>query len=74
MKRNVGRDGVFTHAGPYLSLGVMFAAAIALGLYGGYQADKWLGTKPWLTLAGGLLGIVVGFYNFFVVVLRPPEE
>lgn len=29
----------------------------------GYLADAWLGTGPWLLLAGLLLGIVIGFYE-----------
>lgn len=63
---------VWKRAGPYLSLGTMFAAAIVGGLLAGYWLDKWLGTSPWLTLGGLLLGLVTGFYNFFAVVLRKP--
>ena len=29
----------------------------------GYLADVWLGSGPWLLLAGLLRGIVVGFYE-----------
>jgi F0F1-type ATP synthase assembly protein I len=28
----------------------------------GYGLDRWLGTSPWLLLAGLLLGLIVGFY------------
>jgi len=52
----------------------MFAASLLMGIGGGYWADGKLGTRPWLTLTGTLLGLVVGFYNFFVVVLRRPPE
>ncbi len=66
------RGEILRRMGPYASLGTMFAAALLLGVVAGYKADGWLGTKPWLTLAGALLGLVVGFYNFFSVVLRNP--
>jgi ATP synthase protein I len=29
----------------------------------GYGLDRWLGTSPWLLLAGLLLGLIVGFYE-----------
>jgi ATP synthase protein I len=30
----------------------------------GWALDRWLGTKPWLLLAGIVLGAVAGFYQF----------
>ena len=45
------------------------AIPIAGGLLLGYWIDKKLGTTPWLTLAGTVLGFIVGFYHFFKVVL-----
>lgn len=68
------RGEIIRRAGPYLGLGTMFAAALLLGIAAGYWADGKLGTKPWLTLLGTFLGLAVGFYNFFVVVLRRPPE
>ena len=43
---------------------------MALGVALGWWLDKELGTKPWLLLAGSLLGMTSGFYHFFKVVLR----
>jgi len=68
------RSAILRRAGPYLSLGTMFAAALLMGMGGGYWLDGKLGTMPWLTLTGALLGLVIGFYNFFVVVLRRPPQ
>ena len=68
------RSEILRRAGPYMGLGSVFVAALLLGVWGGYWADGKLGTKPWLTLIGTILGIVVGFYNFFSVVLRRPPE
>ena len=73
-ERDDNRSEILRKAGPYLGLGTMFAAAIAMGIGAGYWVDGKLGTKPWMTLTGALLGLVVGFYNFFIIVLRRPPE
>jgi F0F1-type ATP synthase assembly protein I len=41
----------------------------------GHLADGWfeLGT-PWLTVAGAVLGMVVGFISFFRQVLGPRKD
>lgn len=46
-------------------IGTTFVVATALGLGAGYYADRWLGSKPWLTLIGLGLGIAAGFVNLF---------
>lgn len=68
------RSEILRRLGPFLSLGTMFAAALLLGLGAGYWADGRFGTSPWLTLTGALVGLALGFYNFFSVVLRAPRE
>ena len=37
----------------------------------GVWLDKRWGTAPWLTVGGGMLGIVVSFVNLFRLVLPP---
>jgi ATP synthase protein I len=50
--------------------GIAYAAALALFscvvlLCGaGWLLDRWLGTKPWLLVAGIVVGAIVGFYQF----------
>jgi ATP synthase protein I len=50
--------------------GIAYAAAISLfaavvsGLLVGYLLDRWLGTRPWLLVAGLVLGSAAGFYEF----------
>ncbi|HEY8204925.1 MAG TPA: AtpZ/AtpI family protein [Pyrinomonadaceae bacterium] len=39
-------------------------AAVVSGLIIGWLLDRWLGTKPWLLVAGVVLGSVAGFYEF----------
>jgi F0F1-type ATP synthase assembly protein I len=45
--------------------GASYTLIGALVLLGGlgYAADRWWGTRPWLLLAGLLLGLIVGFYG-----------
>jgi F0F1-type ATP synthase assembly protein I len=57
LQENVTRAGPVA-VGSYTLLG----AIILLGGIG-YVVDRWLGTSPWLLLAGLLLGLVVGFYE-----------
>ncbi len=39
-------------------------AAVVSGLLLGWLLDRWLGTRPWLLVAGVTLGSVAGFYEF----------
>lgn len=45
-------------SGPYVTLGLQMGLTVAVCTLGGFFADRHFGTLPWLTLAGGLLGIV----------------
>jgi F0F1-type ATP synthase assembly protein I len=55
---------------PYMNIGWSFVVAIGLGILAGRWLDAHFKTEPWLFIAGALLGIAVGFYQFFLVVLR----
>lgn len=48
-------------ASPYLGLGMQLAFAMAFFTIGGYLLDRWLATLPWLTVLGGILGMVAVF-------------
>ena len=51
--------------------GLAYAAAFSLfaavvgGLIVGWLLDRWLGTSPWLLVAGLVLGSAAGLYEFF---------
>jgi len=47
----------------------LFSAVVA-GLIAGWLMDRWLGTRPWLLVAGIVLGAVAGFYQFIRVSSR----
>jgi hypothetical protein len=53
-----------------MNIGWTFVVAVGLGMLGGRWLDARFGTEPWLFLLGAFLGILVGFYNFFLIVLR----
>ena len=44
------------------ALSLFFSVVTLLGL--GWLLDRWLGTGPWLLVAGIVLGSVVGLYQF----------
>jgi len=43
------------------SLGITFAAAIAIGSAIGILLDRWLRTSPWFTILFFLFGVAAGF-------------
>ena len=44
------------------ALTLFFSVAALTGV--GWLFDRWLGTGPWLLVAGLVLGAVAGFYEF----------
>jgi len=47
-----------------------FVAAIVVGAFVGWQADAWLGTKPWLMVVFLGLGTAAGFWNIYRIAAR----
>jgi ATP synthase protein I len=60
--------------GDLFQIGITLVVATVIGLAGGYYADRWLGSSPWLTLIGLLLGIAAGFVNLFRSVKAAERE
>lgn len=52
-------------AGKYAGLGIQFAAAILLFLYGGQWLDRKLGTEPVFLLLGVFTGASAAFYSMY---------
>ncbi len=49
-----------------MTLGGVMSSNIIGGIIVGYVMDKWLGTSPWLIIAGitlGTIGAMVGLYR-----------
>ena len=60
-----GEPSTWRALGELSSLGVAMVLATIIGLGGGYYADRWLGTSPWLLLIGLGFGIAAAFVILF---------
>jgi len=65
-----GEDNAWKALGELSTIGLTLVLSTVIGLAGGYYLDRWLGSSPWLTLIGLLLGIAAGFVNLFRSVKR----
>jgi hypothetical protein len=59
-----------TSAGRWAAAGFEFAVAVVLFFLGGMALDAKLGSGPWLSLAGSVVGIAVGTYLLIRPALR----
>lgn len=53
--------------GQLSTIGLSFVLAIVFGFGAGYLLDGWLGTAPWLTFLGFLVGVAAGIVNVYRV-------
>lgn len=60
--------------GPFLTLGIQLALAVIVFFFAGKWLDDWLGTAPWLMLAGIALGITGGLTQFLRTALRMGQK
>jgi ATP synthase protein I len=63
--RTERRNGETAEAYRYASLGMTFAAGILVFMAIGYGLDRWLGTLPFGTITGTVLGAVLGFLSVY---------
>lgn len=59
----------YRKAAPYTAASSSLVIAVGGFTWLGIKADEWLGTRPWLTLAGVAVGMTGGFISFFRTVL-----
>lgn len=65
---------VYREIAPYLNIGYTLVFSILLFTYIGQYLDKRWDIAPWMTLAGAMCGIAVGFYHFLKVALKPSPK
>lgn len=51
-----------------------FAVSVVLGMLGGWWLDGKFGWSPWLTIAGMVMGVAVGFNLLFKTVKELNKE
>ncbi len=49
----------------YVALGITFGLGIVLFMGAGFALDRWLGTIPWFTMLGTVVGSVLSFVNVY---------
>ena len=49
---------------------ISMALTIVLPAVAGIYADQWLGTKPWLVIAGAMVGSLLGLMQLLAMVSR----
>ena len=55
----------------YSGIGFQLAGTIGIGVFIGYELDKWQKTsQPWFTIGCSILFLVAGFYLAFRELLR----
>lgn len=60
-----GDRSSWQQAAAFANLGTTLFGCVAIGLAGGYFADRWLGTQPWLLLLGLGFGIAAAGMNLY---------
>jgi ATP synthase protein I len=56
------------------TIGIELVLLSGLGLYMGYNLDKWFHSSPWLTFVLFCLGIFAGFRNIFKTIKKLNEK
>jgi len=51
-------------------LGISMGTCIVIGLFAGKYLDRWLGTQPWMMLAGILIGVLSAFKVLYDLAMK----
>ena len=56
-------------------ISIQFAASVFIGYFSGDYLDGWLGTGPWLMVAGVFVGVAAGVFGIIKLLdNREPER
>ena len=70
---NDNKDEINRKSGLAYAAAFSLFAAVVSGIVLGWLLDRWLGTQPWLLVAGLVLGAAAGFYQFIRATSRLSE-
>ncbi len=56
------------------TVGLTLAIAVGIGAVGGLYLDDYLGTGPWLTILGVLIGSAAGFHQLIREIKRSADS
>ena len=65
MAQDKDRGRILTAWGLATTVGINMVATVAVGLICGRLADNWLGSSPWCTVAGIVLGMIAGLWAVY---------
>lgn len=65
-----GGESVMRQLAPYLALGTQLTVSVLVCGAMGWYLDEYLGTTPWWLLAGLLVGVAVGGWQFIRIVRK----
>jgi len=51
----------------YSSIGIQVGLTVGVGVIAGVYLDRWLGTGPWLTILGLVVGVISGFTRLYQI-------
>jgi F0F1-type ATP synthase assembly protein I len=61
-------------ASEFAGVGLQFAAAIIVFLFGGQWLDRKLGTEPWFLIIGVFTGASAAFYSMYRKLMKAQER
>jgi ATP synthase protein I len=74
MARGEDKQALYKNAVRYSAIGLEMGLSVAIGVLIGYLLDRFLLTKPWLTLVFLICGVVAGFRSLFSLMKRVDRD
>ena len=67
MMKTLPKNTVLGKVLAYSSIGIQIGLTVGLGIIAGVYLDRWLGTSPWLTILGLVVGVISGFMRLYQI-------
>ena len=66
----MGKDSEQSKLALALTVGTVISSSVVGGIVAGYLLDRWLGTEPWLLIAGIALGTAGAFVSLYRIMAK----